>query len=168
LQTVVFSICKAITTCDRWVASNVERLNNALPQNAALKYFYHWCRGDVSGDATNAFFHSAFDVEDSVGHPSTICTRRRTVQSVLTPPCLASTEERAAAHRELGGTSFIRFRRTNLEGTCFLGARRLSLEALSRVGRHEKPPTTVPEGNAGHASPDAQSPAAVYRDLAAS
>jgi hypothetical protein len=34
------------------------------------------------------------------------------------------------------GTSFIRFRRTNLEGTCFLGARRLGLEALSRVRRH--------------------------------
>ena len=81
LQNLVFSICKAVTAFDRWVASNVERFDNALPQKAALKYFYHCCRADVSRDTTNASFHSALDVEDPVGHRSTICTRRQTVQS---------------------------------------------------------------------------------------
>jgi len=37
----------------------------------------------VSRDASEAFFYSALDVKYSVGHRSTICTRPRTVQSVL-------------------------------------------------------------------------------------
>ena len=34
-------------------------------------------------DAADVFFYSALDVKDSLGHLSTICTRLRTVQSML-------------------------------------------------------------------------------------
>ena len=79
LQSLVFSVCKAVTAFDRRVANNLERFNNALPQKAALKYFYHGGRSDVTRHATEAFFYSTLDVEDSVGHPSTMSTTRQTV-----------------------------------------------------------------------------------------
>ena len=70
-------------------------------------------------------------------------------------------------------TSFRRFRRINLVEACFLPARRFSLEPSPRVRRHERPYHGCRGRVAGRASPDttqqigSQSPAAVYRDLAA-
>jgi hypothetical protein len=50
----------------------------------------------VTRDAPDAFFNSAFDVRDSVGHASTIVTRSRTVQNVFATPAAIAGVHRIA------------------------------------------------------------------------
>ena len=83
---VVFSIGEAITAFDRWVASNLKRFHDAFPQEASFKYFYDWCRGNMSGDAPDVLLYSALNIEDMLCHAPTIRARSRTVQKVFMIP----------------------------------------------------------------------------------
>src|SRR5215471_10199369 len=42
-QTVILTVCEAVTALDVWVASNFERFDDALPHQISVKYFYHYC-----------------------------------------------------------------------------------------------------------------------------
>src|SRR4026209_1171434 len=71
MHSVVFSIDEAITTFDRWVASNLKRFHDAFPQGASPKYFYDWCRRNVSREAPDVLLYSALNTEDMLCHAPT-------------------------------------------------------------------------------------------------
>ena len=70
-QSVAFSIRKTVTAFDVWIASNVKRFYNAFPHQASVKYFYDWCRRNVSREAPDVLLYSALNIEDMLCHAPT-------------------------------------------------------------------------------------------------
>jgi hypothetical protein len=89
--------------------------------------------------------HRKVEQNQSSAHHKRSKGRLKTLrQGMDAVPRAAGAGEEERAHY---GTSFRRFRRTNLEGPCFLPARHLCLEPWSRVRRHERPAYTFPSRN---------------------